>query len=138
MSTFIERSDYHNMRDSILNQIVDDDDALLDGVELEAIEEVKNYLFQHYDTTTIFSQTGDDRSKLVLKWCKHVVLYIAHERIPDDQVPDRIIKNYDDTISLLTRINSGKMNVDLPRVQNDEEENKTKFRWGSQNRRSEF
>lgn len=132
MSNFITKADYlQNIREEIADQITDENDDIIDECELEAIEEVSSYLFQFYDVATIFGAEDDERSKLVLSWCKHVVLYKLYERIPDDRVPERIIKNYDDTIRVLERINSGKMPVDLPRLQNEDETPKTKFKSGA-------
>lgn len=139
MSNFITKADYEsNIRATILDQIVDDTDSIIDTCELEAIEEVSSYLFQHYDVATIFAEIDAARSKLVVAWCKHVVLYKLYERIPDDQVPDRIIKNYDDSIRVLEKVASGKMPVDLPRNLTEEEAAKTKFRSGGEKRRDTF
>jgi phage gp36-like protein len=136
MSNFIDRDDYdRKIRDYKLDQIIDQQDAILDDAELDAIQEVSDYLYQHYEVETIFQKTGDERHKSVLRWCKHIVIYNIYERIEDEMVPERVIKNYDDTIATLTKIMSGKMAVDLPR-KTESEENITRFNGGSLPQRS--
>ncbi len=137
MSSFIEKSDYnYQLRTYKLDQIIDEDDTVLDDAEEDAIAEVKDYLFQNYNTELIFSQTGSQRSKNVLRWVKNVVIYYIYERVPDELVPERVIKDYDDTIEKLEKISAGDIAADLPRRQTEEGKPKTQFRWGSQPARS--
>lgn len=138
MSNFINKSDYtHKQRDAHLNQIIDDNDALLDGAELTAISEVKMYLFEHYDVDTIFASEAEQRHPMVLKWCLNIALYELYERIPDEAVPERIIKNYDDTVKQLREIAANKISIDLPRkTEGEDNESITRFQGGSEPLRS--
>lgn len=137
MSTFIDKADYERkIRTYKLDQIIDSDDALLEDAELAAVQKVSDYLYQHYDVDQVFAQTGTDRHKSILEWCKHIVLYMIFERIEDELVPERVIKNYDDSIKTLEKIMSGDMAINLPRKQDPEGENITRFIGGSEPLRS--
>lgn len=139
---YLDKADYKNMiKAHRLDQILDDlenaaPDDVLDDSESEAIAVIRDALVANYDVDNIFGRTGDDRHKNVLRWAKYLVMYFIYDRIPDELVPDRVIKNYDDTMQLLQDIADGKRSVDLPRLQNTDGTTKTKFRWGSQTARS--
>ena len=61
----------------------------------------------------------------------NLAVYFFYERIPDEQVPARIVKNYDDTRSDLEKIARGKMHTTLESMLNDDETKKTIFSWSS-------
>ena len=137
MSNFISYQDYETLiQDQHLNQIIDYDNFLLDKAENDAVAEVRSYLHDYYKTETIFAQTGENRASIVVNWCKYVVLYKIYDRVPDEFVPERVVKNYDDTIKTLEKIAEGQRGVDLPRRETEEGEASTKFRWGSQPKRT--
>ena len=130
MSTFIQRNDYlATKRDHTLDQLIDANDSLLDQAELTAISEVKMYLFTHYNIEDAFAKTGANRNPLLVKWCINVSLYELYKRIPDEAVPDRIIKDYDDTIKTLTKVAAGDIGLELARKVDEENENSTPLSW---------
>lgn len=132
MSTFIQKTDYlHKIKTARLDQIVSNDDTLLDKAEEDAIQRVKDSLYSRYKTEEIFAQTGNDRNRTIVRLVCSLVMYYICERIPDKHVPPRIIKNYDDAIEELTRIEDGKKEVDLPRLSDDDGNEITRFRFGS-------
>lgn len=137
MSNYITKQDYiTNIRDARLDEIIDLDDTLLDLAEVAAEAQVRDLLYQRYDTGIIFSKTGDARHMQVVEWMKHIVLYKIYERIDDELLPDRIVKNYDDTMGHLEKLNEGKRTADLPRREEADGKKATKFRWGSDTMRS--
>lgn len=132
MSNWITAPDYKPfVRDNHLQMIIDNDDVALDSAELTAIQVVKDHLYQWYDTDAIFATSGANRPQQVLRWCITLVLYFLYERVPDKLTPERVIKNYDDTMELLLNISDQKLSVDLPVKQTAESATITKFRWGS-------
>lgn len=136
MSNWIASTDYKPMvRDNHLSQIIDADNVLLDSVELTAIQVVKDALHQWYDTDAIFATTGANRPPQVLRWCIVLAVYYLYERVPDKLVPERVSRNYDQTIEMLRDISDAKVSLDLPLKQTADSENVTKFRWGSQTAR---
>lgn len=137
----LEQSDLESViRLNRLDQITDETDTLVENAIAEAESIVTDYLYQHYNTELIFSKTGSDRSKTVLNWLKHIAMYQLYERIPDELVPERIIKNYNDTIQYLKEISGGDHSLNLPRRTTEglteAGQKKTKFKWGSQKQRS--
>lgn len=138
MSDFLIKSDYYTgKRQQVIDQITDDDDTLLDQVEEDAINIVKTKL-HHYDTETLFAQTGNDRDRTVLRWCKNLALYFIYERTDDAFVPDSVVKNYDDTMEQLDRLSNGREYLDLPRNVDADSVATSKFRSGGSTPRSTF
>lgn len=139
MSTFITKPDYYTgKRQSVIDQLIDDDDTILDKAENFAENVVRNHL-HHYDVDTIFSAVGDDRDDMVLQWCINIGLYRIYERADDSFVPESVIKNYDDTMTDLDKISQGRKQVDLPRkLEGEDEVPTTKFRAGGSQPRSTF
>ena len=66
----------------------------------------------------------------------NLAVYFFYERIPDEQVPARVVKNYDDTRSDLDKIARGKLSVTLTHLTDDDGKKETVFHWGSNPKRS--
>ncbi len=128
--TFVIKDDFKsNMRSYRLDQILDGDDTVMETAITEAESVVINHLFQAYDTTSIFSQSGSSRNQTVVLWVKYIALYLVYERVPDEKVPERVVKNYDDTMALLGKVAEGKVSLNLPsKLIPGTGEKKTKFR----------
>ena len=137
MANYISKDDYQDeIRTYNLDQIIEDDDTILDKAETSAIDLVRQFLFQHYDASKIFSKTGANRDQIVVDWCTQIALYKIFKRVPDEEVPERVVKDYDDSIRMLKKLNGGDMGFDLPRLEVETGKKKTKFRGGSQKPRS--
>lgn len=137
MSTFITKADYLlHITDQRINQIIEDTDAILDDAEDTAIAVVKDALKARYDVDTIFAAVGAARAKNVMLWVKRLAIYYIYDRIPDDLVPERVVKNYNETMDHLEAISDGKRSVDLPILIDEDGNKSTKLRWGSQDARS--
>lgn len=124
-----------NIRLYRLEQIIDEDDTKIDEASNDAEAIIRDALSDRYDHASIFAKTGADRHNNVLGWAKYITLYKLYERTPDEMVPERIVKNYDDTLKILAKIADGSRAVILPRIITAEGAKKTKFRWGSQPKR---
>jgi phage gp36-like protein len=130
---FLTLNDLHvNIRAERLNQIVDEDAAILDDAEASALAMVKDALSSRYDVATIFDQT--DRPAQVIRWVRNIMLYDIAGRLPEKVVSERIVKNYDDTLQVLTDIEEGRKSTSLPLLNENTEggaSKKSVFRWGS-------
>lgn len=146
-SSYIAKVDYkYMMRTERLDQILEasdeDEDAILDSAENDALGVVRNALSPRYNMDIEFGKSGDARNKVVLRWAKVLVIYYIFERIPDEMVPDRVVKNYNDTLEALKRVEDGKSQVVglTPVTVTDDltgqSTPKTRFRWGSVPKRS--
>lgn len=126
------------LQEKRLSMIIEDDSALVESAEATAMQIVDDHLYPYYDTEEIFSNIDDHLS--VKRWIMIIVIYLIYERIPDALVPNRVVKNYDDTLGMLFKISDGKGVVNLPRLKHDvdgKEITNTKFRWGSEERRTQ-
>lgn len=134
---FITDDDYKKqIKEANLLAMIENDLPTREDAELSAISQVKDYLFELYDTDAIFSATGTDRHPYLVRCVINVVLYILYQRLPKRMVPELIQKNYDETLSYLERVNDGKIAADLPKVLTSEDKPETRFRWGSADARS--
>lgn len=72
----------------------------------EAISEINGYLCGRYDTTDLFGKTGTDRNLTVMALARTIVIYKLHKVCNTMSDPRRI--DYEDAVSLLGKIQSGK------------------------------
>ena len=141
MSAFISKDDYaYHMRTYKLDQILEeeelDEDLILDTAEEEALAMIDKHLADKYDMNIVLSQTGANRNKVILRWAKLLVIYYIYERVPDGMVPERVIKNYNEVMEQLRRVEDGKASVSglPPKTEADEHginQPVTRRRWGS-------
>jgi hypothetical protein len=141
MSSFISKDDYaYHMRVYKLDQILDeeehDQDLILDTAEEEALAMIEKHLADKYDMNTVLSQSGANRNKVILRWAKVLVIYYIYERVPDEMVPERVVKNYNEVMEQLRRVEDGKASVSglPPKTEldgNGVNQPVTRRRWGS-------
>lgn len=146
MDAYISKDDYkYMMRTERLDQILEasdeDEEALLNDVENEALAIIRDHLGKRYNMDIEYGKAGTARNKVVLRWAKVLVIYFIYERVPDEMVPERVVKNYDDTLQLLIKIEEGKKDVDglTAKTVTDDNGNSTPYttrRWGSQKKRT--
>lgn len=67
-----------------------------------------------YDIDPELVKTGSDRNGMLLKYAKDIATYELYQRIDDYQVPEKVIKNYNDAIDTLEKIAQGKVPLNLP------------------------
>jgi hypothetical protein len=89
----------------------------------------------NYNIGLELSKTGSSRHQALLGWMLYLSVYFLYERIPDSELPDRVVKNYDDTMEMLRQIARGKTPTTLTPVTVDGKAKRT-FRMGSNTPRS--
>lgn len=149
MSNFISKAEYkYHIRTYRLNQILESldeaDDVILDNAEGEAMGVIRKHLGTRYDMDVELAKSGDSRSKVLLRYIKVLVLYFIYERVPDDSVPERVVKNYDEVMKALEKIEDGDAHIPglapitVPDSNSSSGESTpfTKRRWGSQTKRA--
>lgn len=120
------------LQDKHLQQIVEQDMDIVTNAETTAIAVITDALYPYYDAEAIFAKRGADRDATIVRWVTTLILYYIHERIPDKLVPERVVKNYDDTMHYLLDVADGKKSVKLPTIDKDGDGlPDTKFRHGS-------
>lgn len=135
---FITQTDFAPfIKESRLTQLLDQEPNALESAIAMSIQIVSDALYSRYDLKAIFAKQAGDRDMQLVRWVITLALYFLYERLPDKIVPERVVKNYDDTISLLTDIEDGKKSTALPLLTiTDTTTPFTKFRWGSNAQRS--
>lgn len=137
--SYLLQSDFKSLiKKHRLADLLDDEVDTPEEVFSEAVEDTTGLVADHldrYDIAAEFDKEGDERNKSCLYYCKSLCLYILYNRIPDDEVPERVIKNYNDAFDSLEKIAAGKKNITLPLKMDDSngdgiETKKTKFRYG--------
>lgn len=101
-------------RQSVRSAISGNADSVFDKAELAAISEVSSYLSGRYDTTAIFSATGDDRNPILKTYLVDIMLYHIHSRITPNAIPEIREKRYKTAIEWLKMVASDMLNPDLP------------------------
>lgn len=142
---FLKEDLESSIRDHRLEHILDheDDNNSVDAFQQatnESIALIKDYLF-NFQIEEELQKTGDDRHFSIVFYIKNICLYIIYKRIEDYEVPDRVIKDYEETIATLDEIAKGKLPISLPLKGEDTDGDgeidsvRTKFRWGSERKR---
>lgn len=136
--TFLTIADFTlKLSEDIRNQITDSDDTILDDAEIQATAIIQDAFFDKYDLNAEFAKAGSSRHKNLVRWMLNLTVYFIYERVPDVQVPERVVKNYNDTLTELERIETGKRNTSLQKLDNEKTGRpETNFRWGSNTKRS--
>lgn len=145
-TTYISKADYkYQIRTTRLDQILEsadeDEELILDNAETEALAMISKHLV-NYNMAAEYATTGAARNKVVLRWAKVLVIYYIYERVPDEMVPERVVKNYDEVMEMLANVEKGKAQVPgLTPVQVTDPETgesspATRRRWGSVRKRT--
>jgi len=100
----------------ILALITNNDDTLLDTAETTAIGTVMDMLGGMYDIASELLKTGTERHSNLKKWLLSIAVYELYAHIPDNELPERVVKDYDDSLAILSKIAQGKMATTLQAV----------------------
>ena len=109
--------------ESILSQITDSFDHVLNQAEKQAIALVRDALAGKYDLDTELQKNHDERHQSLVRWITDLVIYFIYNRVPDMQIPERVWKNYDDTRKELELISLGKRQTTLTPAFNNNNRN---------------
>jgi hypothetical protein len=137
MSTFITRTDYDiSMTSRILTQIIGETDTIIDETEETAKSIITDRLAGKYDLAAEFAKTDTSRNRSLVRWMLAISVYLFYHRVPDEQVPERVVKDYDDTMKELEMIQQGKLGCSLSRLEDEDGEVISRIRMGSSAQRT--
>lgn len=129
MSTFLSSADYlAGTKQRILDLILDGSLTALPLAENDARAYITDLLADRYDLTAEFAKTETDRNNSLIMWMRSITLYKLYARIPDEEVPERVIKDYDDTRRDLELIAKGNLGCSLKRIVDSDGEKISRFR----------
>lgn len=99
--------------DQIISAIINSDTQIVDDIILESIDIMSTYLYQNYDTTTIFQASGNQRSLAVLKHLKAIVKHELYSR--RSKTMNEVVKDaYDEAMTWLEKVSKGEIKPPLP------------------------
>lgn len=136
---FLTKEDFYSrISERLLAQITSDDNDKLDAAVSMAISKVRDRLDGKYNTALELGKSGDARNGSLVGWVLSISLYLVYGGVPDEEIPARVIKDYDDALEELGKINEGKLSCNLVRVTKDDSEGGivTRIRIGSNKARS--
>jgi phage gp36-like protein len=111
---FLEKSELKTVAtDEIINKIINNDESIVTDIIAESIDVVSTYLYQYYDTQTIFATTGTNRNLTVLKHLKGIVIYEIYIR-RTKSLNEVAKSRYDEALLWLEKVATGKIKPDLP------------------------
>ena len=104
---FLTKEELRTVSDiNIVNKIIALDDSIVTEVIDESIDLMKSYLSRFYDVDTIFSQSGEERKKAIVKKLKDIVIYELYTRNKWSQV-ESVLRSYNEAINWLEKLNTG-------------------------------
>lgn len=116
MSTYIDVVTYQRaITEKNLNQLIEDDLALLDETELVGIREMSAYLCQRFDTQALFDQGMATVYPEVAMYLVDIVLYHLLPRLSPAKVSEMRAQRYRDAHKWLERVREGELCPDLPK-----------------------
>lgn len=114
---YIQGSDYLSRIDpELLLLATDHDPNMLIFCDKIATDSITGYIGHVYDVQSEFTKTGTNRNFQLLGWALGIAVYNIYLRLPDVDMPDKIITEYDQLITDLQDIGRGKFNINLPPV----------------------
>jgi len=138
ITTFLTRDDYPSKIDtSLMDQITGGDDTILDAAEADAASAIIDRLGARYKVADELTKSGDGRNRSLVRWMLNISVYFLYGRVPDNDIPERVVKDYDDTLRDLEKIASGKLSCTIDRIMDSATGTvATKIRMGSNTPRS--
>lgn len=105
-----------------------DEDTVQEIID-ESISVVSNYLYQFYDVNAIFTTTGEDRDKTVMKHLKAIIKYELYGI--RDGITERVEKGHEEAMRWLEKVSKGEIRPNLPTPPVDDDRDGTFLSAGS-------
>lgn len=116
---FLTKSELNTVANpDVIDIITKSNNTIVDNIIAESIDLMSSYLYKYYDTDAIFSAVGDDRSKIILKYLKDIVIheiYIIRTKTMNEVAKMR----YDEAMLWLEKMAKGEIEANLPRKEID-------------------
>lgn len=129
---FLQPDDFSvTIDDNLLNQIIKNQPALLDNIELMAIAEMQSYLTTRFDSTNIFNKQGNQRNQLIVLYLMDMILYHLHARVSPRNISQLRVDRYNQAIEWLKMASTGIIQPDLPLKADIQGNADDRLKWGS-------
>lgn len=137
MSAFLTETDYQTrLSDRVIDLLTGDINTVLDTASNEACGVIRDRLYDKFQIDSEFTKTGTDRNSMLIRYALSIAVYSLYSRVPDEEIPERVIKDYDDAMSDLRLIAQGKLSCTLTLNIDSDGETKVRLRMGSNDPRS--
>lgn len=118
---YVTKNDYKGrISVDLLNMLLAEDES---GILAQSSKIAEDTIATHtaalYDIAPEFAKIALARNYYTLSMAINIALYNIYQRSDDEDVPEKIIKNYDDTMEDLVKISIGKSMLSLPAKTND-------------------
>lgn len=98
----------------------DNTNSILITVDKIASDTIKTKAGVLYDIASELAKSGDDRNGYIMSLALSIALYEIYMRSDDEEIPPKIVKNYEDVMDALDNIAKGKDILDLdPKVEDN-------------------
>ena len=137
MSAFLTFPDFQTrLSDRVIELLTDNLDSRLTDASNEATGILRDRLYDKYQIDAELAKTSTARNAMLVRYALSIAVYGLYSKIPDEEIPDRVVKDYDDAMEDLRLIFQGKLSSTLP-LNTDSDGNTTvKIRMGSNDPRS--
>ena len=137
MSAFLTFPDFQTrLSDRVIELLTGNLDSRLDDASNEATGILRDRLYDKYQIDAELAKTSTARNAMLVRYALSIAVYGLYSKIPDEEIPDRVVKDYDDAMEDLRLIFQGKLSSTLP-LNTDSDGNTTvKIRMGSNDPRS--
>jgi len=115
-----------------MTQLIGTTTSLLETPEDMAQSTIVDACGDKYDMPAMFAASGSSRNNTLIRWMLSLSTYFLYHDIADVDVPERVIKDYDDVRADLKLVASGKMDVSFTRLEDEDGNDKTSFLYGSE------
>lgn len=115
--SFLERDDYPAKIDlELLDQLTGNDDLIMELTDDDAASAIIDRIGNRYKVADELAKTGDGRNRSLVRWMLNISVYYLFGRAHDLDIPERVVKDYDDTMRDLEKIASGKLSCTIGRT----------------------
>ncbi len=112
---YLEKSDYTRIDSKLLELLLtEDENEILSAANKIAMDTIKTKVGVLYNITGELEKTADARNGYILSLAMSIGLFEIYQRIDSEDIPKKVIKNYDDAMDTLDDISKGKSPLDLP------------------------
>ena len=123
---YILKADYlSRVQTDVFNMVLEsaqgNETQILTDASKTAEDIIRTHTGHLYDIDVELAKAGTTRNYQVLSWAISIALYMIYQRIDDVDVPEKVIKNYDDTIEELKDVSKARVPLNLPAIQAGED-----------------
>lgn len=138
MDGFLTIKDYLVfITEGVLKKIVRDNDTKLTDSERMAYGYIYEKLSGRFNIDLEMARRGEDRNPALVRWMAVLAIYYIYQSVPDEEIPERVRQNYEDAITEIQRVASGKDNSTLSPVTDQSGEVRVRSRFYYEARRNQ-